>query len=152
MRNRKERNIGDEKMVFQERWTTCKVTSILVCTAMLWRWHHCPAARICASNSSVGWSTPTLLHVLRSQISTCRQYCGSPLHTSPSISMHWWKRSNVDRHIEHHHGYLIAAVLLLRWVDGPSWNDLNKDCFFCDRIVGLITDIVKQMYGWSVVN
>ena len=26
------------------------------------------------------------------------------------------KRSNVNRHIEHHHGSLIAAVLLLRWV------------------------------------
>ncbi len=37
--------------------TTCRVTSILVYIAMLWRWHHCLTACICARGCSVGWST-----------------------------------------------------------------------------------------------
>ena len=44
-------------------------------------------------------------------------------------------RVHYNRHIEHHHGFLITCVLLLRWVDGLSWNDLNKVCLFCDRTV-----------------
>ena len=49
--------------------------------SLLWRWHHCLTACICARGCSVGWSTvsvtPTWPSVLRSLRSTCRHYCAS---------------------------------------------------------------------------